>query len=305
MSSGSLNSQNAFLGPRTCLWYHIGPNGLRSAPSADVVSTVTLRVSWDPHVSSVHHLHRPGSQERERESRKERRRRCSTHHAWPGRGNAELLPFLPQTCRLLFYILLEPNYSDEREPYASPSPTFSSSIVKKMTLAVADKSSLSPNLSHSKLPTSCRANLLLTPSRFIHCSNGNATLPMRAPELAPGAAAMTSSLFRSTWSISSQAIAPKSSPHHHGQKPSRNFKNRAQTREIAVIFSNSGRRVPSPIPLSPVSHGLINRACNSLGTSLTTHAPSLSIPPLKRAVAVKPTLYFIHYCSEKPHMIKP
>jgi hypothetical protein len=67
VSSGSLNSQNAFLGPRTCLWYHIGPNGLRSAPSADVVSTVTLRVSWDPHVSSVHHLHRPGSQERERE----------------------------------------------------------------------------------------------------------------------------------------------------------------------------------------------------------------------------------------------
>uniref|UniRef100_A0A0E0CTX2 Uncharacterized protein n=1 Tax=Oryza meridionalis TaxID=40149 RepID=A0A0E0CTX2_9ORYZ len=74
---------------------------------------------------------------------------------------------------------------------------------------------------------------------------------MRAPELTPGGATMTSSPFRPTWSISSQAIAPKSSPHHHGQKPTRYFKNRAQTREIAVIFSNSGRQVPSPIPLSP------------------------------------------------------
>uniref|UniRef100_A0A0E0EBN3 Uncharacterized protein n=1 Tax=Oryza meridionalis TaxID=40149 RepID=A0A0E0EBN3_9ORYZ len=89
------------------------------------------------------------------------------------------------------------------------------------------------------------------PISFYPLQQRKRDLAHESSELAPGGAAMMSSPFRPTWSISCQAIAPKSSPHHHGQKPSRNFKNRAQTREIAVIFSNSGRRVPSPIPLSP------------------------------------------------------
>nr|BAD09776.1 hypothetical protein [Oryza sativa Japonica Group]BAD11628.1 hypothetical protein [Oryza sativa Japonica Group] len=99
--------------------------------------------------------------------------------------------------------------------------------------------------------SSYRRFYLLTLPSLVQRIIGNAIVPTGAAERARSAAATTSSLSRLLWSESGRAVAPTSSPRGPLQMPSGIPKIRASRREIELFFSNSGRRAPSLIPLSP------------------------------------------------------
>ncbi|BAH91086.1 Os01g0387333, partial [Oryza sativa Japonica Group] len=146
----------------------------------------------------------------------------------------------------------------------SPSPPlFRRRPPKRGTPPIANESSPSLSDSRSIIFSPCRANPLLTPSCFVHCSDGNATSSTGALERAPSAAAadivaVPSAVDRAKPSRHANAFSLKSS-----SKP---LNNPRQWR------SKCGDRPPSSSP--PVAVAIVVSASSGSSSSRSSRRRS-------------------------------